>query len=68
MGCPDADMDLTCRGRMEETVAPGDGTGDAAGTSGRLKDIQKMKRLSTIRKQKFPECISPVVLHTWYNS
>lgn len=40
MGCPDADMDLTCRGRVEDTVAPGDGEGDAAGTSGRLKQKQ----------------------------
>lgn len=40
MGCPDADMDLTWRGRVEETVAPGDGEGDAAGTSGRLKQRQ----------------------------
>lgn len=37
MGCPDADMDLTWRGRVE-TVAPGDGDGEAAGTSGRLKE------------------------------
>lgn len=37
MGCPDADMDLTWRERVE-TVAPGDGEGDAAGTSGRLRE------------------------------
>lgn len=37
IGCPDADMDLTWRGRVE-TVAPGDGEGDAAGTSGRLQE------------------------------
>lgn len=40
MGCPDADMDLTCRGRVEDAVTPSDGEGDAAGTSGRLKQTQ----------------------------
>lgn len=41
MGCPDADIDLTWRGRVE-TVVPGEGVGDAAGTSGRLQETHEI--------------------------
>lgn len=61
MGCPDADMDFTCRGRVEDTDAPGEGEGDAAGTSGKLKETQ-LVLWSRLHHRPITGLLSPAVL------